>query len=372
MDDDEDLQSLAAAVQRASMRVGVAFTDSLVGSAWERVHQHLDAAGVLVLQNWLEDAAQARRFLRADHIDGMQTAVTARQIGVELVRHAEASSSLSDVRTIGLSISSITDGGGHLVLHDRQATYQCTFDLRSCRTDASRISSLRTLIVQSLSVAVGMQSFDALKARPSSHSWIQQQAHPHWLGLIEGETALSGQCLERPILFPGSFYPIHQGHRQMMAIASALFRLPVYLEISIVNADKPPLDFLTIAERVADAELIGPVVLTNAPRFIEKACLFPGATFLIGADTAVRLDDVRFYENSAAKRDDAIGVIADQGCRFLVFGRLVGDRFRDAVVLSLTPRLRELCQFVPASEFRVDVSSRELRQSADSGSSQVD
>ena len=85
----------------------------------------------------------------------------------------------------------------------------------------------------------------------------------------------------------------------MLAVASSQLDQPVHLEISVTNADKPSLDYLTIAQRVRQAESIAPVVLTRAPRFVDKARLFPGATFLVGADTAIRLDDLRFYDGCA-------------------------------------------------------------------------
>lgn len=147
----------------------------------------------------------------------------------------------------------------------------------------------------------------------------------------------------------------------MAAIASDILSQPVCPEISLVNVDKPVLDYSVAAERVADANQLGQVILTRAARFVEKAELFRDATFIIGADTALRLDEVRYYNSDTVLRDKALDQIGYRGSRFLVFGRKIEHEFMDAGALNLSPLLRELCQFVPATEFRNDISSSQLR-----------
>jgi hypothetical protein len=132
------------------------------------------------------------------------------------------------------------------------------------------------------------------------------------------------------------------------------------MEMSIVNVEKPALDFLEIADRCNDlAEF--PIVLTRAATFAEKADVIPGAVFLVGADTIARIGDPVYYGDDTRKRDSAIAALAARGCRFLVFGRTIGTRFSNAADLPLPSALRALCEFVPESEFRVDVSSTEVR-----------
>ena len=107
------------------------------------------------------------------------------------------------------------------------------------------------------------------------------------------------------------------------------------------------------------------VWLTRAATFVDKAKIFPGATFVVGADTAMRLGVAEYYVNAAA-RDAAIATLVSLGCRFLVFGRLIEDRFLAGDRISLPPDVADLCQFVPESDFRLDVSSSEIRQRRDS------
>jgi len=104
------------------------------------------------------------------------------------------------------------------------------------------------------------------------------------------------------------------------------------------------------------------VWLTRAATFAEKAVLFPGSLFVIGADTIVRIADPQYYGQDPRARDQAIAHIADQGCRFLVFGRVVSGEFQSASELKLPADLLAICQEVSEDEFRDDVSSTELRR----------
>jgi len=60
----------------------------------------------------------------------------------------------------------------------------------------------------------------------------------------------------------------------------------------------------------------------------------------------------------------ALEDIAGNEVRFLAFGRTSGDRFLGLDDVELPPRLRSLSTGVPEAEFRVDISSTEVRQTA--------
>ncbi|HEX6962257.1 MAG TPA: hypothetical protein VF175_10350 [Lacipirellula sp.] len=170
------------------------------------------------------------------------------------------------------------------------------------------------------------------------------------------------------LLFPGAFNPQHAGHVRMAEIAERKIGATATWELSITNVDKPPLDYMTIDERVEALRLAAPdrlIALTRASTFREKAELFPGATFIVGADTVLRIADPRYYGGDVAKRDQAITAIGGRGCRFLVFGRELDGRFTTLDDLNVPESLRRLCDGVPATEFREDVSSTELRQGGD-------
>jgi nicotinamide mononucleotide (NMN) deamidase PncC len=164
------------------------------------------------------------------------------------------------------------------------------------------------------------------------------------------------------VIFPGAFNPLHAGHCRMAELAGEILGAPVAMEISILNVDKPPLDYLEIARRLRQFPPGQAVWLTRAATFVEKSGLFPGAMFVAGADTLRRIADPRYYAGDAAACREALRQIAARGCRFLVFGRLEGEAFTRLADLALPPLLGELCREVPPEQFREDVSSTALRQ----------
>jgi len=163
------------------------------------------------------------------------------------------------------------------------------------------------------------------------------------------------------VVFPGAFNPLHVGHRRMAEIAQARLGAPVEFEISILNVEKPPTDFLEIHRRVSQFAAGQTIWLTRAATFEEKSAVFPGVTFVVGLDTLRRIADPRYTGGSAAAFHPALERIARQGCRFLVFGRAHQGRFLTLDDLDLPPLLRALCQQVPAEAFHEDISSTSLR-----------
>src|SRR6266702_8271644 len=86
-------------------------------------------------------------------------------------------------------------------------------------------------------------------------------------------------------ILPGAFNPVHAGHWGLADAAAQMLGLPVAFELSIANVDKPPLTPEVIQRRHAlIAGRVG-LWLTNAPRFTDKCQLFPGAIFIVGANT---------------------------------------------------------------------------------------
>lgn len=134
----------------------------------------------------------------------------------------------------------------------------------------------------------------------------------------------------------------------------------VDFEISVTNVDKPSLTRDAIMSRVTQFSEEQIVWLTKAPTFAEKAMLFPGTTFLVGADTLQRLLDQKYYR-SQDDFEQAMQQIAEQGCRFLAFGRLVGESFASQGAFSIPTVLSGTVEFVPESEFRCDISSTDIR-----------
>lgn len=173
---------------------------------------------------------------------------------------------------------------------------------------------------------------------------------------VTGDGAISGR-----VIFPGSFDPFHEGHRLMARLAEEIAERPVEFELSVENVDKPCLDYLEM--RTRSAQFAGqPLWLTRAATFLEKLAIFPRSTFVLGADTFVRLADPRYYGGSREAAERAVETIAAEAAGLIVFGRIRDGVFEEPARLPAPQALRDIAYFVSQREFRLDVSSTALRR----------
>jgi hypothetical protein len=187
----------------------------------------------------------------------------------------------------------------------------------------------------------------------------------------------SSERLTPKVVLAGSFDPLHHGHCQMAAVAAKSTGQSVHFELSIDNAEKPPLDPSTAVARLLpgmprerDGQASIPefaphgVLLSDLADFASKSTAYPQALFAVGVDTWIRVADPVFYD--AGKRNLAIDRIAGNGCRFLVFGRFIDGQFMeldDLVAGKDFPQsLIDISSSIPESVFRADVSSTALRR----------
>ncbi|KKH45298.1 hypothetical protein [Methanosarcina sp. 1.H.A.2.2] len=166
---------------------------------------------------------------------------------------------------------------------------------------------------------------------------------------------------EIKLVFSGSFDPCHKNHVFMAMCASKEYNAPVHFEISLTNVDKPPIDFISLSQRLdslrkyKDEAFMGGVCLTRAPLFLQKADLFPNSTFIIGGDTFNRLFDAKYYD-STVDTPAIIRSFKEKNVRFMVF-------HRKSVELSINPEILEFCEIIPVDEYEDDgTSSREIRR----------
>ena len=205
-----------------------------------------------------------------------------------------------------------------------------------------------------------------------------------------GELSSLHAIPRRTVILPGSFNPAHDGHREMLAAAAALRPgHALAFELAVTNADKGTLAAEEVRRR---AEQFFPVrasgsvaraggteapertsarpttslLLTRAPLFSQKAALFPGATFVVGHDTAIRLVMPKYY-GGEAEMFRAFEDIRNSGCSFVVAGRAAtsadsGEKaFLTLADVDVPERIRDVFEALPG--FRNDVSSTEIRES---------
>jgi hypothetical protein len=163
------------------------------------------------------------------------------------------------------------------------------------------------------------------------------------------------------LLLAGSFNPLHAGHLRLAKVASRLVGKLFAFEMSVVNADKPALTEGEVRRRMEQFDWLAPLWLTRSPTFTEKAGLFPGVTFVVGVDTAVRIVQPRFYGSEEAMRA-ALCEMRQSGTRFLVAGRLVEGNFVPLEESKIPEEFIDLFTGISGEMFRMDISSTQLRE----------
>jgi nicotinamide mononucleotide (NMN) deamidase PncC len=179
---------------------------------------------------------------------------------------------------------------------------------------------------------------------------------------VQPDGRIAQSAMAPAALLPGSFNPLHQGHMGLARAAEEIIGGPVHFELSVVNVDKPPLTAEEVRRRLSQFAWRATIELTRAPTFLEKSRLFPGTTFVIGADTAERLVAPRYYSDSDMRMRAALEEMSKRGCHFLVAARLDPARqLRSLADAGIPSRFADMFAAIPESRFRVDVSSTDLR-----------
>jgi phosphopantetheine adenylyltransferase len=265
---------------------------------------------------------------------------------------------------LGCTASLVTDRTkrgqtrAHWAIQTVSATHDYYLELDAANSRGDQETALRESLIASLGAALlgddnaGLQGSvgraisqwqPLLDATP--YRWCSSQSHSQRNGSL---------------ILPGSFNPVHDGHYQMLAVAEQITGKIGAFELTLRNADKPDLDYLSVQERLAKMT-DRHVWLTNQANFAAKAELFPGATFVLGTDTMARIGEVRFYQNSTDRLTAATERLQALDIHFLVFGRAQGEDFVSLDDLTLPSALRALCQGVPESTYRNDISSTRIR-----------
>lgn len=261
----------------------------------------------------------------------------------------------------------------HVALQTKSLTICHTLELlKGRRTRRREEATAAAMILNLLAEACGLRQRVPLKLLEGEEIVAARAEAPFdWQELHSGRRTIvaAGHARQpneaagnRRVIFPGAFDPRHDGHRGMARVAAQRLGLPVEHEVSIVNVDKPPLDYIEMQRRREQFAADEPLWFTCAATFVEKSALFPSSTFIVGADTIARIAESKYYGDDPRARDRAIDAIAAAGCRFLVVGRQSGGKFLSLSALELPAALSRICDEVPAEAFRQDISSTELRK----------
>lgn len=286
----------------------------------------------------------------------------------------------SDVFGVGLTATIATGRqkrGEHrlaLATWDSVGCLQLTLTLAKGTRDRTQEETVVSrVLLYALALAAGARMpADSLLADITAADQLTQTfvPHDHWHAFAQGtmplvhiadgvatpETQLRGLAL-----VSGSFNPLHEGHLELARSASEYLGVPAYFELPLANADKAPIDLVRAYGRVQQFAGVAPVVLSHTPLFADKARLFPESTFVVGADTAARLVDPRFYDDDPKKMCEALEQLRRAGCQVLVAGRLdrASQRFVTLADIDIPEGWTGLFK---ALDFRRDISSTALRK----------
>ena len=230
------------------------------------------------------------------------------------------------------------------------------------------------LLVQAMACAFGLEAEINVGFTKQESPIIESAKHESPVErLLSGQVELvmvsesgdisswEGVSPEPMLVLPGSFNPLHEGHRQLAAVGRDIAGLDPVFELAVLNVDKPPLEEAEIMQRLDGLKGEGKVALTRTPTFQGKSEVFPGSVFVIGWDTMVRVIDPKYYGGSETAMLTALAEIWARGCRFLVAGREMHGTFRTLDEVAIPAGFQPLFQAIPEHLFRADVSSTELR-----------
>ncbi len=159
-------------------------------------------------------------------------------------------------------------------------------------------------------------------------------------------------------ILSGSFNPLHNGHVGLLETAKNMTKLEPFFEISISNVDKSNIALEDLNSRIKQFSNVGKLLITNSPTFEDKSNIFKKSIFVIGYDTAVRILDKKYYKRDMHK--SFLNIYKNE-CSFLVTGREIDGKYKGLGDIKIAD-YEELFSIIPEENFRLDISSTELRK----------
>jgi nicotinamide mononucleotide (NMN) deamidase PncC len=174
---------------------------------------------------------------------------------------------------------------------------------------------------------------------------------------------------KRPIIYPGSFNPIHCGHLDVINWSIEYLNRRPYIELSVSNPDKPSLDYIDIKTRMTSinnlniTSRIAGVILSNTPRFVDKSYRYISPIFIVGVDTYNRIFNAKYYDD----HEDLLNFVGHckaNDTKFYVLDRKGHTPYNYYVERY---NLERIVNFVPKEQYedRDGVSSTQIRRKND-------
>lgn len=265
----------------------------------------------------------------------------------------------------------------HLAIHTDQGMSRWLLTLvKGMRDRAGEEAVAAGLILHGLAKKAGLETSLHELAGLHAEDKVEEE-HAYRIGKMPCEAGaiyLAGDAQLRSLspeqiasvkkggILPGAFNPLHRGHWEMAQAAEEVLKQPVAFELSLANVDKPELSLEEARRRLSQFAGRAEVWITRAPRFVDKAALFPGCTFVVGVDTALRLVDPRYYQGQLDEVIRALLFFREQKVRFLVACRVDAQgQCKTLDNVAVPDDFKDLFLALPSDRFRWDVSSTELR-----------
>lgn len=164
---------------------------------------------------------------------------------------------------------------------------------------------------------------------------------------------------ESPVIFPGSFNPLHNGHLQLAKEAYRYTGKRVFLELSVLNPDKPKLDYVTINDRIQgiqkainnNKEFLAGFIVSACPLFVDKINHYKKPIFVVGGDTMDRISNGNYGDLSV---ESCTTLYRTAGVKFL-YGQ------RQGLALTIRDSLKPICYLLEGYN-DTGVSSTQIRK----------
>lgn len=166
------------------------------------------------------------------------------------------------------------------------------------------------------------------------------------------------------LFMPGSFNPIHDGHRDIAWKTGNLTGQQCVYMVTVDSVHKKPLLVPEMLDRVAISRLErygiyqqGDILFTqNDPLFIDKAKNYPGCGFIIGYDTAARMLDPKWGPEIIPMLHE----FRKYKTKFYVCGRIIDGELKTIKDLNYPSYFNEL--FIEVPNTGTDHSSTKIRE----------